>query len=91
MGLRCGAFFFVAPKRQPVAQIIFLSTVAVFSVPLGAFPGMPFSHALVVAAGLLPISYARMRHEPFLTYSTRTLFTFSTAWHRFLLTMDTKR
>jgi hypothetical protein len=99
MGLRCGGcsrrplatFFFIDPKSQSVAQIIFLNIVAVFSVPLGAFSGMPFSHTLRIATGLLPITYARVRHEPFLTDSTWTLFTFSTAWHRFLQVMDTKR
>jgi hypothetical protein len=76
--------------RQLVVQITFLSTLAVISVPFGAFPGMPFSHALVIATGFLSITDPRVRREPFSTDSTWTLFTFS-AWHRFLPAVDMKR
>jgi hypothetical protein len=67
-------------------QIIFLSTFSVFSVPFGAFSGMPFAHALWITAGFLPIPNPRIWYEPFSADSTRTLFTFST-WHRFLQTI----
>jgi hypothetical protein len=67
-------------------QIIFLSTSSVFAVPFGAFSGMPFSHALWITAGFLPIPNPRIWYEPFSADSTRTLFTFST-WHRFLQTI----